>query len=193
MNIAVRVIATALTALACLMAGTGIATAHTALTGSDPVENATVASAPSTVTLTFSEDINANFANVALNSADGRNWIDGSARVDGPRLTASVGADLPGNGVYTVAYRVVSADGHPVTGSYTFTLAGAPSAPTSSTASAATSTSSPAAAPSDSTASGGSNTASWIGIAAVAGLALGGVIAFRQSRRRKQDAAASGH
>lgn len=52
--------------------------------------------------------------------------MSGSPKVEGPRLTAAVGPNRPATGVYTVGYRVVSTDGHPVTGSYTFTIAGVP-------------------------------------------------------------------
>ncbi|MEV4754447.1 copper resistance CopC family protein [Micromonospora sp. NPDC049559] len=54
----------------------------------------------------------------------------GAPAVTGTRGTVALGR-LPGNGTYTVAYRVVSVDGHPVQGSYPFTLAvpDAPAAP----------------------------------------------------------------
>ncbi len=66
--------------------------------------------------------------------------------MEGQRLTAAVEPGRPGNGVYTVGYRVVSADGHPVTGSYKFTLADVsdePPRPISTSAAAAPSTAAP--------------------------------------------------
>lgn len=181
-NVTVRAVVTALGALILSLAGSGIAAAHTALASSDPAKDATVSASPAAIVLTFTEDINPAFANVAVNSADGRNWVTGNPRVEGPRLTAAVGPDRFANGAYTVGYRVVSADGHPVTGSYDFTVAGAPvqTPPTPTTAGAAPSEAAPPAA------SAGADTKTSILTAAAAGLALGGAIAFWQSRKRRR-------
>ena len=189
MNFALRAIVVSLVALACWMTGSGIAGAHTALTNSDPAKDATLTAPPTAITLTFSEDLNPAFANVVLNSADGRNWISAPPRVDGPKLNASVRADLPGNGVYTVAYRVVSADGHPVSGSFAFTVAGAPVTPRPATTPADTSPSTTTAASKpepEPQASAGSDTKTTILSAGAAGLAIGGAIAFWQSRRHRR-------
>lgn len=181
-NLIMRTGVVATAALILWMSGSGIAAAHTALAGSDPAENATVTAPPAAIVLTFTEDINPAFANVAVSSADGRNWVSGSPRVEGPRLTAALGPDRPVNGVYTVGYRVVSADGHPVTGSFSFTIAAVPieAPPTVTTARAAPSAAEPPAA------SGWSDTKTSILTAAAAGLALGGAITFWQSRRHRR-------
>lgn len=189
-NVTMRTVVTALGALIISLAGSGIAAAHTALANSDPGKDATVTTAPAAIVLTFNEDINPAFASVIVSSADGRNWISGSPRVEGPRLTSAVGPGRPGNGVYTVGYRVVSADGHPVTGSYKFTIAGVSEEPppTSTPAAVAPRT---AAAPPPSAAPASSDTRTTVLTAAVAGLALGGVIAFWQSRRHRRKNAAN--
>lgn len=192
MNFALRAIVVSLVALACWMMGSGIAGAHTALTDSDPAKDATLAAPPTAMTLTFSEDLNPAFASVVLNGADGRNWISDPPRVDGPKLSASVRPDLPGNGVYTVAYRVVSADGHPVSGSFAFTVAEAPVTPRPATTPADTSPSTTAAAAPkpepepEPQASAGSDTKTTILSAGAAGLAIGGAITFWQSRRHRR-------
>lgn len=179
-----RTIAATLIALALSSVGVGVASAHTALVSSNPAKDANVTKPPAAIVLTFSENINPAFATVVVNSSDGRDWVSGSPQVDGPRLTAAVAPDRPETGVYTVGYRVVSTDGHPVTGSYTFTLAGvaneqppaaAPTKPAPSTA----------AAPSQS-APAGSDTKTTVLSALVAGLALGGAIAFWQSRKHRR-------
>ncbi|BDX32366.1 hypothetical protein TUM20985_29130 [Mycobacterium antarcticum] len=184
-----RTIAASLIALVLSLLGAGIAAAHTALVDSDPARDANLTSSPTAILLTFSEDINPAFATVVVSGADGRNWVSGSPKVEGPRLTAVVGPNRPATGVYTVGYRVVSTDGHPVTGSYTFTIAGVPGegppspAPTEPAPNAG-------AAPSQS-APEGSDTKTTVITAAVAGLALGAAIAFWQSRKhRRKDAAA---
>jgi methionine-rich copper-binding protein CopC len=164
-----------------LMSGSGTAAAHTALAGSDPAKDATVTAARDAIVLTFTEDINSAFANVVLSNAHGRRWESTTPDVEGPRLTFAIGPDRPGNSVYTVGYRVVSADGHPVTGSYEFTIAGVPDErpPTSTPAAASpsTTTAPPSAAPL------GSDTKTTVIGAGVAGLALGGLIAFWQWQR----------
>ncbi|MET0451773.1 MAG: copper resistance CopC family protein [Mycobacterium sp.] len=185
MNTNLRTAMICLGALILWSSGGGIATAHTGLASSDPAKDATVTGSPDAIVLTFTEDINPSFAHIVVSSADGRNWVSGSPRVEGSRLTASVAADRPGNGEYTVGYRVVSADGHPVTGSFGFTIAGVldePSAPSPSSP-AATSTAPAAPQPA---APAGADTKTSVLTAAVAGLALGGVIAFWQSRKRRR-------
>jgi methionine-rich copper-binding protein CopC len=180
-----RTIGVALVVLVCWASGAGSAAAHTALASSDPANGATVGTAPAVVTLTFNEEINPAFANVVISSTDGRNWISGSPLVAGPELRASVSPDLPRGGVYTVGYRVVSGDGHPVTGSFTFTVAGvsgaaAPPSPSADTPPSTT------AEPSISAAPIGSDTKKSIITAAVAGLLVGAAIAFWQSRRHRR-------
>ncbi|AQT83181.1 copper resistance protein CopC [Mycolicibacterium litorale] len=178
-----RAVAVALISLALLSSAAGIAAAHTALIASDPAKDAQISAPLTTVVLTFSESINPTFANVVVRSADGRDWVTGQVRVDGPRLTVDVGPQPLPRGGYTVGYRVVSADGHPVSGSYAFTITAAPGGPTSATPSASSApaepTASPAASPS------GPDTRTSIISAGIAGLALGGIIAFIQSRRRR--------
>jgi methionine-rich copper-binding protein CopC len=181
-----------LMALACWVSAAGTAAAHTALAGSDPAEGATAETVPAAVTLTFTEDINPTFATVVINSSDGRNWVSGPAQVTGPRLSVSVSPDLPDGGDYTVGYRVVSADGHPVSGSFTFTVAPASGAPASTSSSPSGAPPTPAgpppttAAPSPAAGPIGSDTKGSIITAAVAGLLLGAAIAFWQSRRRRR-------
>ncbi|MCW2829485.1 MAG: copper resistance protein CopC [Aeromicrobium sp.] len=93
------------------------ASAHAALVGSDPEEGAALSAAPTSITLSFNENIGR--ADVALTSPDGTS-VDVShiSAVD-----ADVRADVAAvdqKGTYTVAYRVVSADGHPISGSFGF-------------------------------------------------------------------------
>jgi methionine-rich copper-binding protein CopC len=180
-----RTIGVALVVLVCWASGAGSAAAHTALASSDPTNGATVGTAPAVVTLTFNEEINPAFANVVISSDDGRNWASGSPLVAGPELRASVSPDLPPGGVYTVGYRVVSGDGHPVTGSLAFTVAGVPgaAAPPSPSADAPPSIT---AEPPVSAAPIGSDTKKSIITAGVAGLLVGAVIAFWQSRRHRR-------
>ncbi|WP_405871188.1 copper resistance CopC/CopD family protein [Streptomyces sp. NBC_00005] len=109
-----------------LFAAAGPASAHAALTGSDPSQGVVVDKAPSEVTLTFSEKV--------ATSADSLRVLDPKGkRVDNSKPTdvsgTSYAVQLHGglaDGTYTVAWQVVSADSHPVAGAFTFSI-GAPS------------------------------------------------------------------
>ncbi|ORA02755.1 hypothetical protein BST17_21755 [Mycolicibacterium bacteremicum] len=186
-----RLIAASLLALALWASGSGIATAHTALIESDPADGSSLTVAPTTITLTFNEDINSTFANVVVNDSGGRNWVSGTPVVTGSTLQATIGPDPLISGMYTVGYRVLSADGHPVSGSYTFTVQPGPSQPSqpaASTADAAPVTSSATPAQPPAPANDTSGTSAAILWAAVAGLAAGAVITVLQARRRRREA-----
>jgi copper resistance protein C len=184
MNGIARTLVVVLVALACWVWGGASAVAHTALTGSDPANGATEGRAPTVVTLTFSEAIDPTFVNVVVTGSDGHNWAVGPPGVSGPELRVPLSPDMPDGGEYTVGYRVVSKDGHPVSGSIAFTVTGVPGAAASVAPSASASPTTTAAPP---TSSGplGSDTKGTVITAAIAGLALGGVIAFWQSRRHR--------
>ncbi|GIE76365.1 hypothetical protein Aph02nite_23150 [Actinoplanes philippinensis] len=119
--------------LAVLAPGTP-AWAHAQLVSADPANGATVSSAPAGVTLEFSERLNPDFTTVVVSDAVRQRVAAGPVTVDGARGAVAFSAAL-GNGTYTVAYRVVSVDGHTVQGSYPFTLAD-PDLPAASPASA---------------------------------------------------------
>lgn len=99
------------------------AAAHDSLVASDPTADAVLGSAPSDVSLTFSGDLLDVGATVMVVDSAGTDHA-GAPVVDGPRLTTPLGA-LP-DGSYTVRWRVVSSDGHPISGLIPFVV-GSPS------------------------------------------------------------------
>ncbi|MFI2825629.1 copper resistance CopC/CopD family protein [Streptomyces sp. NPDC018584] len=109
------------------LAGAAPASAHAALTGSDPKQGAVVDEAPAQVKLTFSEKVAMADGSVRVLAPSGKRADTGK--------TTDLGANTYGvklrkglsDGTYTVAYQVVSADSHPVAGAFTFSI-GAPSA-----------------------------------------------------------------
>jgi methionine-rich copper-binding protein CopC len=120
----------------CLLTGAGPAAAHASLVGQTPAEGSTVRVAPQRVVLRFDESIRTPSA-VVVTGPGGARVDRGSAAVLDDTVTVPVTVQDPG--VYTVAYRVVSADGHPAAGKTSFTFRGPGSgAPvdTTSTASA---------------------------------------------------------
>ncbi|MEU9140458.1 copper resistance protein CopC [Streptomyces sp. NPDC048404] len=112
-----------------LFSGVSGASAHAALTDTDPREGSVLKSAPRQVTLTFSESIGLFDDSFRVLDPENRRVRTGEPEhADGRADTA--GVTLPrglGTGTYTVAWRVVSADSHPVSGAFTFSI-GKPSA-----------------------------------------------------------------
>lgn len=100
------------------------ALAHDQLLSASPEDGATVSTAPSEVSLSFSGNLitGQGIQNVlTVTDEAGHQWQDGRARASGPELTAPLCEGLP-NGDYDVAYRVVYSDGHSEAKEYSFTL-----------------------------------------------------------------------
>jgi methionine-rich copper-binding protein CopC len=118
-----RLIAVAALAVAALLGGAGPALAHNTLVGSDPAEGAQLATGPREVRLTFDQPVRAGegYNTVTVVGPDGTYWTDGEVRVEGNAVVAPV-RELGPAGTYTIGYRVLSNDGHPVPGKVTFTL-----------------------------------------------------------------------
>ncbi|MFC8824273.1 copper resistance protein CopC [Streptomyces sp. NPDC057137] len=95
--------------------------AHTELVSGSPAEAASESRLPRHIKLTFSDEMTSRYAKVALTAPDGEQGAAGAPQVTGRTVTLPVKPGLPA-GSYTVGYRVVSADGHPVAGSYRFTV-----------------------------------------------------------------------
>lgn len=125
-----RLLVMLVTALAAGIGLAGPAAAHNVLISSDPSEGAVVQTAPTVVTLTFDEAVQDFQPVVTVLGPDGQKYESGAPQVDSTVVTTPIGP-LPAAGDYVIAYRVVSADGHPVQGEVHFRLA-APAPPTSS-------------------------------------------------------------
>ncbi|MGW5368776.1 copper resistance CopC/CopD family protein [Streptomyces sp. NPDC004009] len=109
-----------------LLAGAGPASAHAALTGSDPAQGVVVDKAPTQVSLTFSEKVAMSDDSLQVLDPRGRKVQAGPpVNVSGTTYAVKLKSGLA-KGTYTVGYQVVSADSHPVAGAYTFSI-GAPS------------------------------------------------------------------
>ena len=102
---------------------------HAQLLGSSPKDGSTVATAEQVV-LTFNEDVDPTFVKVSVKGPDGSETA-GKPTVADREVTQALAADLPA-GEHVVTYRVVSTDGHPVSGSVTFTSTQAPASATPS-------------------------------------------------------------
>ncbi len=124
----------AIVAVACaawVLVAAGPAHAHTDLAGSDPADGATLDAAPEALSFTFTEDVLPQGNAITLTElASGERFDVGAARVDGATVSVAWPDQTPA-GQFRVAYRVVSADGHPIEGriSITVTVAVAAASP----------------------------------------------------------------
>lgn len=102
------------------------AQAHASLIGTDPEEGAVLEVAPETITFTFDEAVSLPPAGVTVYDAKGEE-VTSEATASGTSMeVALANPSSLGDGTYVVAWRAVSADGHPISGSLTFAV-GAPS------------------------------------------------------------------
>lgn len=102
--------------------GSAVAHAHADLSFSTPEDGAALDVAPAEVRLTFNEELFAELVEISVLDANGDLVMATEAEQTPPPGTDVIvpwPADLP-PGEYSVAYRVVSEDGHPVTGTITF-------------------------------------------------------------------------
>lgn len=95
--------------------------AHTALEASSPKAEGKVGVAPARVVLKFTEPILTTGFRVVAQGPDGRDYQGGTAQVAGNQLTQPL-QPLGPAGKYRVNFRVVAADGHPLSGGMSFTL-----------------------------------------------------------------------
>ncbi|MGW4157140.1 copper resistance CopC/CopD family protein [Micromonospora chersina] len=119
------------TLVALLLAPATPASAHAVLVSSSPAASAVVPSAPAEVVITFSEGVRKVPDKVRVIAPDGSRADRGEPTFKGAVVTIPV--DPSGaRGTYLVSYRVISADSHPVSGAFTYSV-GAPSTPPTDT------------------------------------------------------------
>jgi len=116
-----RLLATVAVVTALSGAFTGVASAHAALLGTTPADQEAVDTDPGLVTATFSERVSVDVGGLSVRDTDGQRVDQGESTIDDAGTTVSVGLQpgLP-DGIYVVTYRVLSADGHPVSGAWNF-------------------------------------------------------------------------
>ncbi|HEU0191575.1 MAG TPA: copper resistance CopC family protein [Mycobacterium sp.] len=136
MTRAARFAAAGLLLITLLVGATGVAAAHAVLVSTDPAQGAQLAAGPDRVSATFNEQLQTTFAAMTVVGPDQHLWSTGDAQVQGAVVSVGV-RPLGPAGSYTVNYRVTSADGHVVSGSWAFQLtvpgAGDPGPPLATT------------------------------------------------------------
>ncbi|MEU1753599.1 copper resistance protein CopC [Micromonospora matsumotoense] len=103
------------------------AAAHAGLVATSPVRDAVISAPPGEVVLVFSEAVSPVIGRVQVLGPDGRRVTLGEPVAQGATLRIPVRVPDRPLGTYLVSYRVISADSHPVAGSFAYS-AGAPSA-----------------------------------------------------------------
>lgn len=105
---------------AALLGAVGPASAHDAAESTSPAAGATVPAPPEKVSVTFNHNPLAIGSQIAVTDAAGSNWADGPVEIVDNVASEKVKPGAPA-GLFTVAWRVASSDGHPIEGSFTFT------------------------------------------------------------------------
>ncbi|NLU80111.1 copper resistance protein CopC/CopD [Micromonospora sp. HNM0581] len=113
--------------VALLLVPAGPASAHAVLSSSSPSASSVVPAAPAEVVLTFSETVRKVPDRIRVIAPDGSRADQGEPNFAGSVVNIPVDTGR-GNGTYLVTYRVISADSHPVSGAFTYSV-GAPSEP----------------------------------------------------------------
>ncbi|MGO1920870.1 MAG: copper resistance CopC family protein [Microbacterium sp.] len=115
--------ATLLVAFVLLFAWPQSAAAHDTLIDSTPAADSTVDTLPDELTLTFSAVPigGEGSTEVVVTDATGESVTDGAAALDGAMVTQPLVAEADA-GEYHVLWKIVSSDGHPTSGEFTFTV-----------------------------------------------------------------------
>ena len=119
-----RAVAAAVLVAAVALAWAPAASAHAVLEETTPKRGATVDRSPASVSFRFNEPVEGGFGAVRVYDARGRRVDSGSIQRPGGRgdtVAIALRTGLP-DGSYTATYRLVSADGHPVSGGFVFSV-----------------------------------------------------------------------
>lgn len=164
------------------------ASAHDQLLSVTPEANSNLTEAPEEIVLNFSGEImDLDGANqVRIVDADGNSLTDGEPEVQGTTLTQKLVQDDSQHDTYTVSWRVVSSDGHPIQDSFTYTIGDGASAASSVAPATSSATASEEAAVGETTGTTVGFTATNIAIFVAASLlTLGALAAIAVKMRRR--------
>ena len=152
--------------------GSAPASAHAALEKTSPVAGSTVDTVPGFVTLTFDEAPQGKFSTIHITGPDGERKDSGPIAMNDATVSEHLNGSRPA-GRYVVDWRVVSDDGHPISGQFTFTAR---------TAGATIAVADPGKPVADGP---GTSNATAVVISVIGGLVIvGGVLALYVRRRR---------
>lgn len=96
--------------------------AHASLVEATPPANSQLAEAPKSISLTFNERLESNLYYLRVYNENGEKVTDNKANMSKDQRTISLAIPNLKTGVYSVNYKVISADGHPVGETYIITI-----------------------------------------------------------------------
>jgi methionine-rich copper-binding protein CopC len=179
-------------ALAAVVVPAVPAVAHSGLLSSSPAAGERLDAAPDSVSLSFSSAVLGDGADIVVTDVRAHDWVARHPTVvDGRTVVASLAAGMPA-GEYRVAWRVVSIDGAPASGTIRFTVAGA--APTASSPASPSAEAAPAdAAPPRAAGRAGPGATELVVVAVSGGgIALAGYFLILHLLRRRAASARAG-
>lgn len=176
------------TGLLALSLGFTPAYAHDELVSTNPAADTTLEQAPSELELTYSGDIMdvAGANQVRVTNAAGETVTEGEPEVDGTVVTQDL-ATQETDDTYTVTWRVVSSDGHPIQGTFTYTVGTGAAQSTESVASEETEAQQPQSAGPLTAASQGMSTGAKVALFLAAAAAMMGAafVILAKTKKRK--------
>lgn len=98
------------------------ASAHDSVTGTSPEDGQTLETVPGAVEITFTNPPAALGSQILIEDAEGTGWAVGEVEIVDNVATQRISPEAPA-GKYTVTWRVVSSDAHPIEGVFEFTAA----------------------------------------------------------------------
>lgn len=95
--------------------------AHDAVTGTNPEDGQSVDAVPEAIEISFTNAPLAMGSEVLIADAEGKDWAAGDVEIVDNMAVQPISPEAPA-GEYTVTWRVVSSDSHPIEGSFAFTV-----------------------------------------------------------------------
>jgi methionine-rich copper-binding protein CopC len=160
-------------AVVAVVAATAPASAHNVLVSNSPSDGQRVARTPAMVVLTFDEPAIAMGTQVVVTGSTGE-VQQGQPQLVDNTVTQALRGGAPA-GSYQVSWRITSADGHPISGTFAFTAEAAGSGPAAPTPSAPATAKEP-----------GSPFAGWLVAGLAAAVVVTVVLSVVRSRRRSE-------
>lgn len=173
-----------------LVGGIAPASAHDALVSSNPAADEVREDAPQEIELVYSGELMKIGNQVRVTNAEGETVTDGDPVIEGTTLTQALTVSDPqADDTYTVTWRVVSSDGHPIQGKYSFSVGEGKDASTSTEKASAEATSTEKSSGAPTVASPTSETGFTpvnIALVVVGSIAVLGVVATVLAKNRKK-------
>ncbi|HEY8294437.1 MAG TPA: copper resistance CopC family protein [Micrococcaceae bacterium] len=107
-----------------MLGSASAASAHDVVETTSPANGSTVASLPANITITLDNTPGALGSAIQVKDASGKDWAQGNVQVVDHVATQQLKPGGPA-GKYTVLWRLVSSDGHPIEGTFSFTASSA--------------------------------------------------------------------